>query len=179
MENRGTLVAADVDGEKLLRLVSEMKRIGVSIITPMKADWTTATPPACEDRFDRVLVDAPCSGLGVIRRNPDIKWNRKPSDLKSFSKRQQLLLGRLSQWVSPGGVLVYAVCSMEPEETDEVLRWFLDQHPEFMVENIPENFSPPVRPFVDEKGCFRTFPHRHHMDGFFAARMVRGKYECG
>jgi 16S rRNA (cytosine967-C5)-methyltransferase len=175
MDNRGSLSAVDVDPEKLRKLNDEMHRLGIDIVRTEAIDWTSH--PQEEDAsnghglYDRVLVDAPCSGLGVIRRNPDIKWHRLESELATYAHRQELLLKTLSKTVKSGGRLIYAVCSMEPEETDGVVGRFLEENRDFSIETEAKEFPEPVQPFIDERGFFRTFPHLHDMDGFFAVRL--------
>jgi len=119
-----------------------------------------------------VLVDAPCSALGTIRRNPDIKYRITAADLERLQTTQQRMLANLAQLVRPGGTLVYSVCSTEPEEGEIVVRRFLQEHPNF---SIIEGDFPFLEPFAcrDEGGFvgYRTFPHRHGMDGFFVVRM--------
>jgi 16S rRNA (cytosine967-C5)-methyltransferase len=122
-------------------------------------------------QFPRVLLDAPCSGLGTIRRRPEIKWRRQPSDLVQAAALQRELLAGVARAVAGGGVLVYSTCSLEPEETDEVIGAFLDTHPDFALE-AP---GPALRPFCDPRteGILRAWPHRHDTDGFFVARLRR------
>ena len=168
MGNRGVLVATDKDAGKLETLDREMGRLGVTIVEPETADLE-APLQAGANRFDRVLLDAPCSGLGVIRRNPDAKWKSAAKDLSGFGARQQRLLNRLAGLVSPSGLLVYSVCSMEPEENESVVDAFLDPHPEFAVVQPAEHRRTLPQAFFDARGFFRSFPHRHGTDGFFAA----------
>ncbi len=132
---------------------------------PSNPDWI--------GKYDRVLLDAPCSGLGVLRRNPDIKWRASPDRLEHCQVRQIAFLDQVSQFVKPSGVLVYAVCSMEPEENEAVAAAFLRDHPAFSVENNPAGLPPQIRSLMNPEGHLRTFPHLHDMDGFFAVRFRR------
>lgn len=168
MENRGGITAADRDAAKLERLEREMARLGVGIVTPRQMDLDTPPDPAALGPFDRILVDAPCSGLGVLRRNPDGKWRNRPEDLAGHQRRQIRFLDHLAPLVKPGGRMGYAVCSFEPEETDEVAETFLAAHPEFRIASEPAGFPEAARTLLDSKGYFRSLPHRSGMDGFFA-----------
>lgn len=173
MEGAGRILAIDKDIEKLKKLINEMARLEISNVTVYQMDLNKPEQPKPADRFDRVLLDAPCSGLGVIRRNPDIKWAARKKDLKRFADRQLRYLEAVSQWVAPSGILVYAVCSVEPEETDQVIKIFLEKHPQFELV-IPAGGDPAnIQHIVDAAGFFRSLPHIHGMDGFFAARLKR------
>jgi len=118
------------------------------------------------------LLDAPCSGLGTLRRRPEIKWRRRPEDLPRAAALQTALLAGVAEAVSPGGLLVYSTCSLEPEETDEVIDAFLARHAAFALE-AP---GPDLQAFADpvRRGILRAWPHRHETDGFFVARLRRG-----
>ncbi len=162
MNNQGLLIAADKDEAKLATLDSEMKRLGISIVRTNAYDLEKS---ALDEQFDRVLVDAPCSGLGVIRRNPDIKWSSSKKNLNRYAEKQLQLLENAAKMLRDGGILVYAVCSMEPEENEMVINKFLSHHSEFRIEkNLPDT----VESWIRSEGYFRTFPHLHDMDGFFA-----------
>jgi 16S rRNA (cytosine967-C5)-methyltransferase len=118
---------------------------------------------------DAVLVDAPCSNLGVLRRNPDVKWRRAADDLRASAERQRGILAVAASMVKPRGRLVYATCTLEPEENDGVTSAFVAAHPEFRVDP-PADF--PIAPDAD--GCVRCLPHRHGTDGFTMVRLRRG-----
>ncbi len=168
MDNRGEIVAADRDETKLERLKTEMDRLGVGIVATRRVNLDDPPDPDAWGTFDRILVDAPCSGLGVLRRNPDGKWRTRPEDLANHHKRQVRFLNHLAPLVNPAGRLVYAVCSFEPEETDAVATAFSEAHPEFRIVAEAESFPEPARSLIDSAGCFRSLPHRAEMDGFFA-----------
>ncbi len=123
--------------------------------------------------FAGVLIDAPCSGLGVIRRHPDIRWSRQPADLLRHQQKQLALLAATAPLIKAGGVLVYAVCSMEPEESDEVVAEFLADRPEFILSECKDFLPAAARELVDGRGCFRTVPDTRGLDGFFAARFEK------
>jgi 16S rRNA (cytosine967-C5)-methyltransferase len=173
LDNRGEIIALDTGRKKLESLGAEMGRLGVSIVKTVRHDLQKPPGFFSPGTFDRILLDAPCSGLGVIRRNPDIRWNRDESDLGKYSARQQIFLNNLAPLVKPGGILVYAVCSMEPEENETVINHFLNKNKSFvqiLIESEPVHDLPSV---VDTGNCLRTFPHRHNMDGFFAVCLRR------
>jgi 16S rRNA (cytosine967-C5)-methyltransferase len=122
--------------------------------------------------FAGVLVDAPCSGLGVIRRQPDIRWQRSLAALQDYQHRQRELLSAAAGLVEKGGVLVYATCSIDPKENDEVIGAFIGEHPEFFITPAQEYLPDAAKGFCDGKGFLKTTPEQG-LDGFFAARMVR------
>jgi len=171
MQDRGKVIAADKDGNKLSRLASEMNRLSISIVECRTVDLLKE-PDACSESFDRILLDAPCSGLGVLRKNPDARWRTEKKDLKRFAGHQQRLLEQVAPMVKPSGVLVYAVCTTEPEETDGVVDAFLTSCPDFQPFR-PSALSGFLNDLVDDRGKFYAFPHRHGTDGFFAQSFVR------
>jgi 16S rRNA (cytosine967-C5)-methyltransferase len=122
--------------------------------------------------FDGILVDAPCSGLGTVRRDPDIRWRRQEEDLPLLATRQLELLRRASEVLGPGGRLVYATCSSEPEENEAVVEQFLHDHPAFALLDL-RRASPILDPFIDDRGMMRTVPFAHGLEAFFAAAVVR------
>jgi len=123
--------------------------------------------------FDRVLVDAPCSGLGTIRRDPDIRWRRQESDLAALAADQAALLDRAASVVRQGGRLVYATCSSEPEENDAVVNAFLSRHPDFAPLDLRTEAVPLLHPLLDARGMLRTLPSSHSLEAFFAAMLRR------
>jgi 16S rRNA (cytosine967-C5)-methyltransferase len=125
--------------------------------------------------FDRILLDAPCSGLGVLRRNPDAKWKLSKQNLAQYHKKQIRFLDNMANLVKPSGVMVYAVCSTEPEENEAVIKVFLNKHKEFVIENNSAGQAPETCLLVDKSGYLITYPHLNNMDGFFAACLKRIK----
>ena len=121
--------------------------------------------------FDGILIDAPCSGTGVIGRHPDIRWNRRPEDLEHYHNEQQTLLAHAATLIKDGGILVYATCSLEPEENSEVINNFLENHPQFELTDCTEMLPEPARIFV-RNGFFQPLP-APSIDGFFAARLMK------
>ncbi len=134
---------------------------------------TTLPPFLAPGCCDGVLVDAPCSGLGVLRRNPEARWRLHPADVTLLAERQAAILNQAAALVKPGGRLVYAVCTVTPEETDRQVDAFLIAHPDFYLEPLTDLLPSSCRELLDERGCLHSWPHRHSLDGFFAARLVR------
>ncbi len=173
MGKGGRLFALDQDRGKLAILSGEMERLGLPAPEVGTLDLNRRPDTRKMGLFDRILLDAPCSGLGVLRRNPDGKWSVTPADLERNAKRQVRFLTHLAPLTRPGGVLVYAVCTTEPEETDGVIDTFLARHPGFEAAAPPSTFPESARPLLDGRGRLRTYPHRHDMDGFFSAVLCR------
>ena len=173
MENRGNVVATDHRRDKLESLTKEASRLGIGIIETRALDLSKTLPPGLPDDFDRILVDAPCSGLGVLKKNPDGKWRVQPEDLKRNRKMQSSLLANAARRLKPAGILVYSVCSVEPEETVDVIEGFLQIHRDFAI--APHSFSDVKidSRLISAQGYLCTLPHRHAMDGFFAAALER------
>ena len=169
MENNGSLIALESDQGRLGRIRENSARLGITIITPVRGDATKYQ----EGRFDKILIDAPCSGLGVLRRHPDGRWNKNENTIEERAVLQRGILENCASLLKPGGALVYATCTTEPEENEEVIGSFLAGHDEFAIED-PHRYLPAAAArLVDAKGFFRTFPGEPVMDGFFGARLVK------
>lgn len=123
-------------------------------------------------KFNRIILDAPCSSLGTIRRNPDVRYRCNEKEISKLSEKQKLLLDKLSNFLSADGIIVYSVCSTEPEEGEEVIKTFLQKHQEFCTINSNYSF---FKDFYIGEGMVRTYPHKNGMDGFFMARLTRRK----
>ena len=170
MANRGEIVAADLQQAKLAVLESTARRWGVSTVQTAVADATDPQQTAALGTFDRVLVDTPCSGLGTLRRNPEIRWHLTERKLAGMPPLQGRILENAAACVKPGGVLLYSTCSVMPEENDGVVAAFLEKHPDFSPARAEAHVP---RGVIDGQGFFRTFPHRHGTDGFFGALLAR------
>jgi 16S rRNA (cytosine967-C5)-methyltransferase len=166
MDNRGRILAFDPQPRRLGLVADAAARLGVTIVDAL-AGTAEALAPAFADRCDAVLVDAPCSSLGVLRRNPEVKWRRRPSDIGAAAARQRAILAAAAPMVRPGGRLVYATCSLEPEENDDVTRAWLSARPDFRPD------PPTAFPIPLADGTLRCLPHRHGTDGFTAVRFRR------
>jgi 16S rRNA (cytosine967-C5)-methyltransferase len=176
MNNRGAVTACDLSKGKLRHVEETAVRLGISNIATRRSDAVNP-PPEFRGGFDRVLVDAPCSGLGVIRRNPEGKWRKGPDDIERLAETQKKILAAAAGCIAPGGVLLYATCSTSATENEAVVNDFLSRRPDFVLENGRELF-PVWTGFFSGRGMFRSWPHRHDgMDGFFAARMKRAGRE--
>lgn len=175
MENRGRLTAADRDRGKLLSLAGDMKRLGVSMVETRRVDWLQLSAKERTEEFDRVLIDCPCSGMGVLRRNPDIKWSASARRLTRHQEQQVRFLSVLVDYVRNGGFMVYVVCSTEPEENEQVVDRFLKKHPDFYINSDLNEITPPVLPFVNEQGFFKTPVYPQGLDGFFGVRLQKKK----
>jgi 16S rRNA (cytosine967-C5)-methyltransferase len=167
MRDRGRIVAIDAHAGRLGLLAQSAKRLGVSIVEAhagsvetLGGRWTAGC--------DRVLADAPCSNLGVLRRNPDAKWRRTEADLARLVHTQRDILTAAASLVKPGGQLVYATCSLEAEENDDAVKAFLAAHPDWRIDP-PADFPVPA----DALGFIRCLPHIHGTDGFTAIRLSR------
>jgi 16S rRNA (cytosine967-C5)-methyltransferase len=173
MQNSGVVVALDVASAKLKMLMDEMGRLGISIVRPYTVDLSKGRLSDNHGSYDRILLDAPCSGLGVLRRNPDAKWSVKEAALGGCGRRQVEFLDHLALQVKPGGVLVYAVCSSEPEEGEAVVAAFMENHRGYRLENAADYLPQFVGTPLTRDGFLKTYPHRHGLDGFFSARFRR------
>jgi len=165
--DRGTVVALDRHRAGVRRILAEAARLRVRVLGAA----TDARRPPLRGAFDAVLVDAPCSGLGTLRRHPELRWRRRPDDIPRFAALQREILAGVAPLVRPGGVLVYAVCTLARDENEDVVAAFRAAAPRFTLEDARAALPPSAAPLVDADGFLRTFPHRHGVDGFFAARL--------
>ena len=165
MRNRGRIIAVDPQAARLKLVGRATSRLGITIVEAHMGS-VSSQAGRWRAKCDRVLVDAPCSNLGVLRRNPDVKWRRGEEDLRRLQEKQKTILGAAASMVKPGGRLVYATCSLEPDENEAVV----SSLPGYGVQwqpDPPEGF--PVAP--DAAGFLRLFPHVHGTDGFTAIRL--------
>ena len=171
MENQGKITAVDNQGWKLTRLMENAQRLHISCIELLELDVLELS--GRQESFDRILLDAPCTGLGVLRRNPDIKWKVRPKDFYRLHLVQKEMLGKVASLLKPGGVMVYATCTFSTEENATTLAAFLREHPQFYLESARPYLPPDCGSAVNRTGSLQTWPHRHGVDGFFAARLRR------
>jgi len=154
--DRARIDAADLSERKLELGADSARRLGVTSMHAVTCDLTDPNAPLSPS-YDRILLDAPCTGLGVLRRHPEAKWRRQPGDAVALAELQGQMLDALAPRVKPGGVLVYSVCTFTDEEGPGQLARFLTANPQFRVEGEP----------------LRTWPHRDDADAFFAVRLRR------
>jgi 16S rRNA (cytosine967-C5)-methyltransferase len=191
MGNRGEIVAIDRVASRVDLVMANCRRLGVTIVKPVVGDVRAllapegtsgegrlpgaASHPALSRPFDRILLDAPCSGLGVLRRHPEGKWYKTPESIAQHRLVQLELLAATSRLLRPGGVLVYSTCSVEPEETESIIDEFCQSHRNFQRESIAPWLPPAGLPFVTPRGDLSTMANMNNMDAFFAARMRRSE----
>lgn len=168
----GRVIALDPSARAHRRLREAKARLGLDRLLPVQADARQASRLlTCQ--FGKVLVDAPCSGLGTLRRHPERKWQQEEAGLTALAQLQQALLQGVAPLVNSGGLLVYSTCSLEPEETDHVAKAFLRDSPDFAAEDPRDSLPESEANMVDPGGALRTWPHRHGIDGFYAIRFRR------
>jgi 16S rRNA (cytosine967-C5)-methyltransferase len=172
-QNKGRVVATDVRRRRIRLLVETLQRCQAQSVRAVQVSATDALP-FLEGAFDRVLVDAPCSGLGTVRRDPDIRWRRTESDFQILSQQQRELLRRVAPMVSVGGRIIYSTCSSEPDENEEVVTAFLAEHADFSVLPIASlpRLSSAVRSLSTAAGFFRSQP-TVGLEAFFGAVLER------
>ena len=166
--SKAKIIAVDSSAHKIAQAKESAKKVLANDIEFKVGDVLNIET----QNADRVLLDAPCSGLGTLRRKPDIKWNKTQDDIVvKFPKLQKELIESAAKMIKVGGQLLYVTCSTEPEENEAVISHFLSKNKNFAVCNIGENKM--FAPFVTKEGYFRSYPHIHYMDGFFAASLRR------
>ena len=189
MQNKGTIIAIDRQRDRLLRLDANCQRLGIEIVQAHECDVTTDVPEDTSNTadpllsyphfltepFDRILVDTPCSGLGVLRRHPEGKMLKHFSTIEQSRVRQRKILDRVCHLLRPGGILVYSACSIEPEETTEVVSAFCQEHPDFQPERITSWIPAAGLSLVTDHGHLCTAFQSFTMDGFFACRLKRSR----
>jgi 16S rRNA (cytosine967-C5)-methyltransferase len=175
MKNRGHLIASDISARRLERATERLRRAGASIVQRMplssaRDKWVKRHKAS----FDRVFVDAPCTGTGTWRRNPDAKWRLRPEDLAELTKLQAEILDSASRLVKPGGRLIYATCSLLAEEDERQVESFLACHADFTLLPIGRVWRESIGGKPPEKSAMlRLTPARHGTDGFFVAVLER------
>ncbi|CAI6023478.1 Ribosomal RNA small subunit methyltransferase B [Cohnella sp. JJ-181] len=180
MAGEGRVTANDVHPHKEALIREQAERLGLPNVVTTVSDALSLPERLLPGSMDVVLLDAPCSGLGVIRRKPEIKWNKTEDDIASLATLQRRLLESASRMVKPGGRLVYSTCTIAPEENEEAVRAFLDGHPAFKLDPAwPEETLAPLRDagVVGDgfAGMAQLLPQHFGSDGFFIARLVRAE----
>jgi 16S rRNA (cytosine967-C5)-methyltransferase len=168
MANQGRVLAFDIHEGRLQMVQDAARDQGIDIVETAAGDLRDLVQVAVPPQADRVLVDAPCSGLGVLAKRADLRWNRSPEQIDDLATLQDELLDAAAQFVRLGGVLVYSTCTIDPEENHARIAAFLNRHPDFQVEPatgfVPEDC-------VSPEGYLVTLPHLHNMDGAFGVRL--------
>ena len=181
MKSSGRLYAFDINEKRLQGLTPRMRRAGLSNVHPVAIrDEKDNRIKRLRGKFDRVLVDAPCTGTGTLRRNPDLKWRLTPQELDRINAVQKSVLEEAAKLLKPDGRLVYATCSVLQRENQDVVKTFQESHPEFELLNATDVLAKQGVMLPDfQKEEFGDFfvmlPHRHHTDGFFAAVLHKKK----
>jgi 16S rRNA (cytosine967-C5)-methyltransferase len=180
MGSSGRLYAFDVSDKRLANLAPRLKRSGLSNVFPQRiASENDPKVKRLRGKIDRVLVDAPCTGLGTLRRNPDLKMRQTVEGLAELNVKQRAILDSAATLLKPGGRLVYGTCSLLAEENEDIVTAFLASHPEFKLV--------PAGAILEKQGVklqgvgeyLRLYPHVHHTDGFFAAVLEKTKLKAG
>ncbi|MFQ5455436.1 MAG: 16S rRNA (cytosine(967)-C(5))-methyltransferase RsmB [Nitrospirota bacterium] len=179
MKNQGEIIAADINQNRISTLRENIKRLKIDIIRICQGDAASSditgvrNPDIGEKRFDRILVDAPCSGLGILRRHPEGKWQKKEPIIKRYKDIQYKILNRAASLLKSGGIIVYSTCTIEREENEDQIERFLTEHPEFNIEEVRQ-FLPLKGEGLIKEGLFlSTINNRWRMDNIFAARLIK------
>lgn len=168
MADKGKIWACDRTPSRLRKLQENSQRLNLQSIQIYTGDSRHFNE--FQNTADRVLLDAPCSGLGTMHRHADARWRQTPGSVRELSVLQKELITHTSTFVKPGGVLVYATCTLHPAENEEVISTFLAESPNWQIES-PSGFESPASAYSTPQGCFKVWPHRRDMDGFFMVRL--------
>ena len=169
MENRGKIWACDKTPSRLKKVRENAQRLGIDIIETVAGDSRSLTQ--FKGKGDRLLLDAPCSGLGTLHRHADARWRQTPESVQELSQLQRELLDQAITWLKPQGILVYATCTLHPAENEQQIESFLARHPDWQI--LPPAAESPLAAFATSSGWMKVLPHHHHMDGFFMVRLQR------
>jgi 16S rRNA (cytosine967-C5)-methyltransferase len=172
MGDKGQVTAVDRSPRGIEKINQNAFRLGLKSIRTMQADMTKQVAGVEELTYDRILVDAPCSGLGTLRSHPEIKWNRGTGDLTRLRDLQRKILTQAASYLKPDGILVYSTCTLTAVENENTVDEFLGRHGEFVLEDAASYLPDKAKQLVRGK-YFLALPHTHDTDGFFAARLRR------
>ncbi|MGI0480659.1 16S rRNA (cytosine(967)-C(5))-methyltransferase [Geminocystis sp. CENA526] len=169
MEDTGTIIGFDRYSSRLKKVTQNAERLKLTSIKTMEGNVESIN---WENEVDRVLVDVPCSGLGTLHKNPDIRWHKKPEDIEVLTQLQSQILENSAKWVKNGGVLVYSTCTLNKQENEDIINQFLQNNPSWKLadknNDSMSNFS------IVSKGIVKIFPPVDDMDGFFMAKLIKG-----
>jgi 16S rRNA (cytosine967-C5)-methyltransferase len=167
MQDQGSIWACDRTPSRLKKLKENVERLQLTSIQIQVGD--SRDMPQFVNQADRVLLDAPCSGLGTLNRHADARWRQSPETVKELAQLQSELLHHTATWVKPGGILVYATCTLHPAENEAIVQAFLAQYPDWQLDPLRDNAI--AAPFLTPEGWVKVLPTQHEMDGFFVARL--------
>lgn len=179
MENRGIVIANDLHPRKIRLIEQQLERLGITCVRTETGDAAMLPGRFAPASFDRILLDAPCSGFGVIRRKPDLKWRKREADIAAIAALQAKLLDAAAGLLKPGGLLVYSTCTLEREENEEQVAAFLARHPDFAPDEGAAERLPALRASFGGPGMLRLFPHDFGSDGFFFAALRKRSFQDG
>lgn len=169
MGDEGTVLSCDRTASRTKKIQQNIDRLGMKSVRPLMCD--SRNQPTFANQADRVLLDVPCSGLGTLNRHADARWRQTPESVAGLVTLQRELLNHVSTWVKPGGVMVYATCTLHPKENEEQIRWFLSEREDWEIEPPPPDFGIPAT----AQGWVKVWPHRLKMDGFFMVKLRHRK----
>jgi 16S rRNA (cytosine967-C5)-methyltransferase len=169
MGDKGKIWACDRAASRMKKLQENIARLDLKSIQISTGD--SRDLPNFIQASDRVLLDAPCSGLGTLHRRADARWRHQPETIEELATLQKELLEQAATWVKPGGILVYATCTIHPQENEGVIQPFLAHHPDWQI--APPSPNSPASHFTTPEGWIKVWPHRDRMDGFFMIRLAR------
>jgi len=171
MKDQGKVIALDMNATRLVSLATNAARLGIKNTLAVVADASKDLVDLFRTRFDRIVVDAPCSGLGVLSRHPDGKWNKKEEDIPRLAQLQKTILNSGCRLLRSGGTLLYVTCTLSREENEDVVEACVTENKDMALSDLRDQAPLWAKDVIDDRGFLRTFPHLHHMDGFFGALM--------
>lgn len=169
MGDKGLMLALDISPGRLINLGKNSRRLGVGSISAFAADASKSLSSLFRIKLDKIMIDAPCSGLGVLSRHPDGKWNRNEGDIKRLALLQKTIVSEAVSVLKSGGKMLYVTCTVSREENEGVVNGCLASNKDILLKNIKDHVPEWGVNLIDDQGFLKTFPHIHHMDGFFAA----------
>ena len=175
MRDEGTVLSCDRTASRTKKIQQNIDRLGTCSVRPITCD--SRNQPTFIDQADRVLLDVPCSGLGTLNRHADARWRQTPESVTGLVTLQKELLSHVSTWVKVGGVMVYSTCTLHPEENEEQIRWFLNEHEGWKIEPPSSDFGLTATSGLSatKEGWIKVWPHRQQMDGFFMVKLRRSQ----
>ena len=173
MADRGQVLALDINLRRLLSLVENTKRLSITNVRPVVATASGSLSSMFKIKFDGILIDAPCSGLGVLSRHPDGKWNKKEEDIQRLALIQRSILNKATSLLKTGGKMLYTTCTISKDENEDIVNGCLAANKDLRLENIRDHIPLWGSTLIDEHGFLRTFPNEQDMDGFFAALLIK------